>query len=53
MWQHCRHLLVGLGLLGILVGSLTVGLYPRLYDFIMKKVGQFKLDGYHPVVGFR
>jgi hypothetical protein len=38
MWQYCRHLLVGLGLLGILASSLTLGLYPSLYEFIMKKV---------------
>ena len=39
MVRYCvSPLLAGLGLFGILVGSLTVGLYPRLYDYIMKKV---------------
>jgi hypothetical protein len=38
MWKYCVHLTASLGLLGILIGGLTIGLYPRLYDFIMKKV---------------
>jgi hypothetical protein len=43
MRGYCNHLLASMGLLGLLIGGLTIGLYSlglhsQLYDFITKKV---------------